>query len=120
MFIQDCYKEAHAQFGIDEVYILDGLDESVLRKLQQRAELTLDSNNIIVKNNVSYDMIFIFHKRVANTSLIYRFLEFLRKNPSKEKDFKKLYKLINQEEIFEAIKTKKYVLVTLRDLSSEL
>ncbi len=118
MFIEDCYKEAHAQFGIDDVYIIDGLDASVMKKLQQRAELTLDSTNTIIKNNVSYDMIFIFNKRVVNTSLIYRFLEFLRKNPSKERDFKTLYKLINQEELFEYIKTKKYVLVTLRDLSS--
>ncbi len=119
MLIQDCYKEAHVQFGIDEVYIIDGLNESVLKKLQQRSELTLDSNDTIIKKNVSYDMIFIFHKRLANTSLIYRFLEFLRKNPNKENDFKKLYKLINQEELFEAIKSKKYVLVTLMNLSHE-
>ena len=120
MLIQDCYKEAHALFGIDEVYIINELDKSILDKLLQRAELTLDSNNTIVKNNVSYDMIFIFHKRVTSTRLIYRFLEFLSKNPDKEQDFKKLYKLTNQEELFENIKTKKYILVTLRDFSAEL
>jgi hypothetical protein len=118
MLIQDSYQDAHEQFGINEVYIIDGLDEATLRKLQFRAELTLDSNDTIVKNNVTYDMLFIFHKRVTNRSFMYRFLEFLRKNPSKEKDFKKLYKLINPEEILEAVKSKKYVLVSLRDLSS--
>lgn len=117
MLIQDCYQEAHVQFGIDEVYIIEGLDKSVLKKLQQRADYTLDSTDTVVKNNASYDMIFIFHKRVANTSFLYRFLEFLQKNPSKEKDFKKLYELINPEEIFEAVKSKKYVLVSIRDLT---
>lgn len=117
MLIQDTYQEAHEQFGIDEVYIIEGLDEATLRKLQLRAELTLDSNDTIVKNNVSYDMLMIFHKRVTKTSFIYRFLEFLRKNPSKEKDFRKLYELINPEEILEAVKSKKYVLVSARDLS---
>ena len=120
MLTQDTYREAHAQFGIDEVYIHDELDYVLLKKLRQRAELTLDSTNTIVKNNVSYDMLFIFHKRVSNTSLIYRFLEFLRKNPSKEQDFKKLYTLLNEEELFGAIKEKKFVLVTSRDVSSDL
>lgn len=117
MFMQDCYQEAHTQFGIDEVYIITGIDEPVIKKLQQRSELTLDSTDNIIKNNAAYDMIFIFYKRVANKSLLYRFLEFLKKNPDKEKDFKNLYELINPEEIFETIKTKKYVLVSTRDLS---
>ncbi|ADI38713.1 putative uncharacterized protein [Waddlia chondrophila 2032/99] len=117
MFIQDSYQEAHEQFGISEVYIIDGLDEATLKKLQLRAKLTLDSNDTIVKNNVSYDMLFIFHKRVVDRSFMYRFIEFLRNNPSKEKDFRKLYELINPEEILETVKSKKYVLVSKKDLS---
>ncbi|MEC7839761.1 MAG: hypothetical protein VX777_06960 [Chlamydiota bacterium] len=117
MLMQDSYQDAHVQFGIDEVYIIEGIDLSILNKLQLRAEETLDSNDTIVKNNALYDMIFIFHKRVASASALYRFLEFLKKNPSKEKDFKKFYELINPEEIFEAVKSKKYVLISSRDLS---
>ncbi len=117
MLIQDSYQEAHEQFGINEVYIINGLDEATLKKLQLRAELTLDANDTIVKNNVSYDMLLIFHKRVTSKSFMYRYLEFLRKNPSKEKDFRKLYELINPEEILEAVKSKTYVLVSAKDLS---
>ncbi len=117
MLIQDNYQDAHEQFGINEVYIIEGLDEATLKKLQLRAELTLDGNDTVVKNHASYDMLFIFHKRVTSKSFMYRFLEFLQKNPSKEKDFRKLYELINPEEILESVQGKKYVLVSTRDLS---
>lgn len=111
MFIQDCYQEVHLQFGIDEVYVINGLSTSTLDKLRQRAELTLDATDTIVKNNVSCDMILLFHKKRINRSLIYRFLEHLKKNPSKEADFKNLYTLNNPDELFEHMKSRNYVLV---------
>lgn len=120
MLTQDTYKEAHLQFGIDEVYIHAGLDFNILKKLQQRAEFTFDTNDTIVQKNVGCDMVFIFHKRMPSKNFIYRFLEFLKNHPSQELDFKRLYTLLNEEELFEAIKTKKFVLVSYRDISATL
>lgn len=116
MLIQDSYKEAHVPFGIDEVYVHDGLDLVLLKKLQQRSEFTLDENSSIVRDCVSYDLIFIFYKRVPSASVIYRFLKFLKENPEKEKDFRKLHQLVNEEELLEAVKTQKYVLVSPKNL----
>ena len=109
----------HVQFGIDEIYIHKGLALNLLNKLQQRAVLSLDSEDTIVQNNVSQDMILIFHKRVPSKNLIYRFLGFLNKYAEKE-HYIKSNTLLNEEELFEAIKSKKFVLVTHKTLSKEI
>lgn len=119
MSTETLYHDAHVQFGIDEVYILPKVDFNLLKKLQQRAEVTLDGTDPVVQKNVLHDMILIFHKKVQSQSMIYRFFKFLHDNPSKEKDFKKSYTLLNEEELFEAIKSKKFTLVTTTDISTE-
>jgi len=110
--------DPHSKFGIDEIYIQEGFDLDLLNKLHQRATLSLDCEETIVQKNVSHDMILIFHKRVPSKNMIYRFLQFL--NQYDDKDFYiKSNTLLNEEELFEAIKLKKFVLVTHRTLSKE-
>jgi hypothetical protein len=113
MSSQDHY--AYAKFGIDEVYIHEELTSSLLEKLDQRAAFSLDAENNIVQKHVSYNMILIFHNQIANQSLIYRFLKFLDQDPNKE-NFIKSNTLLNEDELFSAIKSKKFVLVTHRTL----
>lgn len=106
---QDNY--ALAKFGIDEIYIHEGFKSSLLEKLHQRAALSLDAEDNIVLKYASHDMILIFHNRLPNQSLIYRFLKFLYQDKDKE-NFIKSNMLCNEEELFSAIKSKNYVLVT--------
>jgi hypothetical protein len=120
MLSQTAYNDAHTQFGIDEVYIHCGLDFNLLKKLQQRAEITLDGTDAVVQKNVIYDMVLIFHKKVQSRNMVYRFLQYLHSNPNQEKDFKESHMLLNVEELFEAIKSKKFVLVTATDISTEV
>lgn len=110
--------DPHTIFGIDEVYIQKSFDLNLLGKLQQRAALSLDSEETVVQNNVSCDMILVFHKRVQNKSMIYRFLKFLNQYAEKE-DFIRSNTLLNEEELFEAIKSKKFVLVTQKTLAKD-
>lgn len=109
MSSQDNY--ALAKFGIDEIYIHEGFKSSLLEKLHQRASLSLDAEDNIVFKYASHDMILIFHNRLPNQSLIYRFLKFLYQDKDKE-NFIKSNMLCNEEELFSAIKSKNYVLVT--------
>jgi hypothetical protein len=113
MSSQDNY--AHAQFGIDEIYIHEGFNYSLLEKLHQRAVFSLDAEDNIVQKYASHDMILIFHKQVPSQSLIYRFLKFFDQNVDKE-NFIKSNTLLNEEELFSTIKSKKFVLVTHRIL----
>lgn len=113
---QDNY--AHVKFGIDEVYIHEGFPYNLLEKLHQRAILSLDAEDDIVLKHASHDMILIFHNRVPNQNLIYRFLEFFDKNVDKA-NYIKSNTLINEEELFMAIKSKKFILVTHRILLKE-
>ena len=110
---------AFAKFGIDEIYIHEGFPYSLLEKLHQRAVFSLDAEHTIVQKYASHDMILIFHHRAPNQSLIYRFLEFLDRDTHKE-NFIKSNTLINEEELFSAIKSKKFVLVTHRILLKEI
>jgi len=111
--------DPHTKFGIDEVYIHKNFELNLLDKLQQRATLSFDPEEVVVKNNVSHDMILIFHKRVPSKSMIYRFLEFLNQYSDKE-DYIKSNALDNEDELFEAIKVKKFFLISHRILSKEV
>ncbi len=106
------------QFGIDEVYIHEGFGSELLEKLQRRAVLSLDADETIVKNHVTYDMILIFYKRVPKRNLIYRFLQFLDRSADKE-DFIKSNTLINEEELLSAVQSKNFILVTSEILMKE-
>jgi len=116
MSSQDNY--AHAKFGIDEIYIHEGLSPSLLEKLHRRAMFSLDADDPIIQKYVSNDMILIFHNQTPTHSLIYRFLKFLDQDKNRE-HFIKSNTLINEEELFSAIKSKDYVLVTHRTLVKE-
>lgn len=98
----------HTRFGIDEVYFHAGFTPSLLEKLNQRSELSLDGEDKIVQRLVSHDMILIFYKRIPSPSVIYRFLESLDRDP----DYINSNTLLNEEELFAAIKSKTYVLIT--------
>jgi hypothetical protein len=116
MSFQENY--ALAKFGIDEIYIIKDLSPNLLEKLYQRATLSLDAEDPIVLRHVSHDMVLIFYKRVPSQSFIYRFLQFVDQLKEKD-DFIKSNTLINEEELFSAIKLKNYVLVTHRILVKE-
>ena len=109
---------AHTKFGIDEIYVHKGLDLNLLKKLQQRAEKTLDCSDTIIKKHASVDMLLIFYKRTPTQNLIYRFLEFINQNPHKE-SFLADNTLINEEELYTAIKLKTFILITPKNLSIE-
>ena len=112
------YHEAHTQFGIDEIYIHNGLDFNLLRKLHQRAEMTLDSTDSVIYRYAPKDMVLIFHKRVTTPSYIYKFLKFLDQSPVREK-YLDAHTLLNESELFEAIKSKTFALITNNDVSTE-
>lgn len=110
---------AHAKFGIDEIYFHEGFKRDLLEKLYQRAVFSLDSEDNIVQKYASHDIILIFHKQVPSSpSLIYRFLQSLNQEVDKE-NFIKANTLLNEEELFSAIKSKQFVLVTHRILLKE-
>lgn len=115
---QYTYDNAHTQFGIDEIYIHNELDDNLLKKLQQRAELTLDGSDDFILRNVSKDIILIFHKRVQEQHLIYKFIKFLHQTPHKD-NYIESHTLLNEEDLFSAIKSKTFVLITHKDLTSE-
>jgi hypothetical protein len=112
------YHYAHTQYGINEIYIHPGMDFNLLRKLQQRAEITLDSTDPVISKYAVKDMVLIFHKRVTSQSYIYRFLKFLHQSPDREK-YLEAHTLLNEEEFFEAIKSTTFALVTNKDVSTE-
>lgn len=118
MSFQDNY--ALAKFGIDEIYIHEGLTYSLLEKLHQRAMFSLDGEDNIVQKHVSLDIVLIFRNltQTPTPSLIYRFLKFLDQDKNRE-NFIKSNTLINEEELFSAIKSKTFVLVTHRNLVKE-
>ena len=111
---QDNY--ALAKFGIDEIYIRENFTANLLDKLQQRAALTLDAEDNIVQKYTSHDMVLIFYKEVPTHSLLYRFLKFLSQDVKKD-SFIESHTLDDEEDLFPAIKSKKFVLITHRVLS---
>lgn len=116
MSFQENY--AYAKFGIDEIYMHEGFTNILLEKLHQRAVYSLDGEDTIVQKYVFHDMILVFHNQVPSPSLVYRFLKFLDQDAGKE-NFIKSNTLINEEELFSAIKSKKFVLVTRNILFKE-
>ena len=98
------------KFGIDEIYIHEGLSLSLLEKLSQRAVLCMNGEDPIVKKYASHDMVLIF-RHIPNQSLIYRFLKFLDQDSNKE-EFIECNTLLNEEELFLPIKSKNFVLIT--------
>ena len=80
---------------------------------------SLDGEDNIVQKYASHDMILIFYSQVPSQSLIYRFLKFFNQDVDKE-NFIKSNTLLNEEELFSAIKSKKFVLVTHRMLLKEI
>jgi hypothetical protein len=116
MSYQDHY--TLATFGIDEIYIHERIPYSLLEKLHQRAAFSLDADDLIIQKYVSHDMVLIFHNLAPTQSLIYRFLKFLDQDKNRE-NFIKSNTLINEEELFSAIKSKNFVLVTHRNLVKE-
>ena len=117
MLSQDC--DAHMRFGIDEVYFHTGLTQDLLQKLYQRARLSLDGENHIVQKHVTHDMILIFHKQEPINSLIYQFLKSIDQQRDK-KNYIESNTLLNEEELFSAIKSKTFVLVTHRVLLKDI
>lgn len=109
---------ALAKFGIDEIYFHKGFNPNLLEKLYQRAELSLDGDDKIALKYASHDMILIFYKRVPSQNTLYRFLEFLDQYGEKE-DFILSNTLLNEEELYSAIKSKKFVLITNKILLKE-
>jgi hypothetical protein len=107
----------HRQFGIDEIYFHKGLDYALLKKLQQRACITLDSTDNIILKYATYDSILIFYSQFPSPSLIYKFLKFLHQNPQKE-IYVTSNTLLNEDEMFDVIKSKTFALVTYRDISN--
>jgi len=116
MPLQDNY--VHAKFGIDEMYVHEGFSLDLLQKLYHRAILSVDAEDDIVQKYATHDMILIFHNRLPNYSPIYRFLKFLDQYDDRE-NYMKMNTLLNEEELFSAIKSKNFVLVTHRRLIKE-
>lgn len=108
----------HEKFGIDEIYIHSELSNNLLDKLYQRSVFSLDAEDSIVRKFASHDMVLIFHKLAPKQSLIYRFLEFIHQDKNRDIYIKNNI-LINEEELFLAIKSKKFILVTHRTLEKE-
>ena len=96
----------------------EGFSHDLLEKLHQRAMLSLDAQDNIIQKYVSLDIIFIFNSQSPSAGLIYRFLKFLDQDKNKE-NFIQSNTLINEEELFSAIKSKNFVLVTPRKLIKE-
>lgn len=109
----------HTKFGIDEIYFLMTCTDNLLEKLHQRAFLSLDGEDKIVSRYLSHTLILISHKGLPKPTLLYRFIEHLNKDISKE-NYIKENTLLNEEELFSAIKSKKFVLMTHKNISKEM
>lgn len=107
-----------AKFGIDEIYIHAGFTELLREKMHRRAAFILDGEDEIVKKYVSHDIVLIFNKQIPSPSVIYRFLKCLDQDTKKDK-FIEANLVTDGEELFAAIKLKKYVLVTAKVLLKE-
>lgn len=106
---------AQAKFGIDELYIHAGFSRDLLDKLHQRAAYSLDGDDAVISKYASHDMVLIFYKAVPAPGMLYRFLKFVDQDPKRE-DFIESNLLIDDEELYPAIKLKTYVLITPKRL----
>lgn len=115
MSYQDQDRYIHAKFGIDEIYVHEGLSTGLIGKLHQRAVFSLDVEDPIASKYVSHDMVLVFHLEVPSPSLVYRFLKFLDQDKNKKR-FIESNTLLNEEELFSAIKCSKFILLTKKAL----
>lgn len=115
LFTDNCM---HEKFGIEEVYFHENLSFSLLEKLSHRAVFSLDAENPVIQKYASTDIVLIFNTQNPNKNIISQFLKYLDQDKNKA-DYIKANTLINEEELFIAIKTKKFVLVTYRMLPKE-
>lgn len=97
----------HEAYGIDEIYFHPHLDSSLLKKLELRAQFTIDRLG-------PADIILIYYKKSPDPFSIKRFIKLVQN----DREYIESNTLLNEEELFEAIKSKNYVLITSRDLSS--
>jgi len=109
----------HTKFGIDEIYFLMTCTDSLLEKLYQRAFLSLDGEDKIVSRHLSHTIILISRKELPKQTLLYRFIEHLDKDVFKE-NYIKENTLLNEEELFSAIKSKKFILMTHKNISKKM
>ena len=115
MLSQDRY--AHAKYGIAEIYFHENLTQSLLEKLYHRAKFSLDAEDPTILRYASHDIILIFDKITPTPSLIYQFLKFLDRNGEQEREkYIKDNTLLNEEELFSALKSKNFILITHRNL----
>lgn len=106
------------KFGISEIYFHKGFTSNLLEKLFRQSEYSLDGEDNIALKYASHDIIFIFNKQVQSSSIIYRFLKALDQDKNRE-SFIESNTLINEDELFLAIKSKSFVLVTSKVLVKE-
>ncbi len=106
------------KYGISEIYFHPNLDINLLEKLFRQSEFTVDGEDNIVQKYVSHDILFIFHHQVQSEPIIRRFLKALYEDKNRD-HFIKDNTLLNENELFAAIKSKSYVLVTHRTLVKE-
>ena len=104
---------AYAKFGINELYFHKKFPLNLMDKLYQRAAFTLDAEDTVAQKSAPCDMILIFYRQVPSASLIYRFLKQLNQDANRER-FIESNTLLNEDELFQAIKAKQFVLVTPR------
>jgi hypothetical protein len=107
----------HLAYGIDEVYLHKSLDLSLLEKLQQRASLTLDGSSSLIRKYAAYDMVLISY-RPPNRDMIIKFLKHLSQSPHKEQYYESNV-LLNPDDLFDAVKTRSFTLVTGSVISEE-
>ncbi len=106
------------KFGIDEIYLHETLSYDLLQKLHQRSLFSIDIESKTVEKYAPCDMVLIFYKQTPSQSLIYRFLKFLDQYKQKEA-FINSNSLETEDELFSAVKSKKYVLITPKELIKE-
>lgn len=109
----------HNKFGIDEIYIHDGFENSLREKLHQRALLCLDGEDNVVLKYASHDMILIYRNHMPNQSLIYRFLKTLDQYTDRD-NYIGLNTLVNEDELFQAVKSTNFVFVTPSSVIKEI
>lgn len=106
------------KFGISEIYFHKNFTHNLLEKLFRSSEYTLDGEDNIVLKFASHDIIFIFNKQAPSNSIIYRFLKALDQDKNKD-NFIESNTLLNEDELFSAVKSKTFVLVTPKVLVKE-
>lgn len=106
--------EVHTYPGIEAIYFLKDIAVDYLKKLQQMAELTLDSGDPVIQKNCADDMILIGS---LSKQEIQKCVRYLCKNPAIEGSLRS-QALTSEEKILHVIKERKFALVTHRNLTA--